>query len=170
MDGLSSSGSWLTLRAKGEGLIALVWRSAASNPVADGEAAVRLGRASAEAEPAARAAGAAVDAASPLWACGAPLGPRLAYACATPLEVSVVNLQPVPILVYAELVSAGGAAGGAAGGSATALRTGLGLARLVPRYEGRGRNCLLLAAHEGLPICAAEDGERGPFGESNTFR
>ena len=155
-----------------------MWRSAASNPVADGEAAVRLGRASAEAEPAARAAGAAVDAASPLWACGAPLGPRLAYACATPLEVSVVNLQPVPILVYAELVSAGGAAGGAAGGSATALipwdEACEPEARPVPLSSAdtacRGRNCLLLAAHEGLPICAAEDGERGPFGESNTFR
>ena len=33
----------------------------------------------------------------------------------------------------------------------------------------RGANCLLLAPYEGLPRCTADEAERAPFGESNTF-
>ena len=99
---------------------------------------------------------------------------------ATPLRVSVVNLQARPVLVYMALLppGGGGAAGAAGAATAAAARTltpwadvtaaECPLALSLPP-PARGANCLLLAPHEGLPHCEADDAERAPFGESNTF-
>ena len=99
-----------------------------------------------------------------------------ALAGATPLRVSVVNLQPRPVLVYMALLPPGSEATEAAAGAAaraltpwadvTAAECPAALSLPPP---ARGANCLLLAPHEGLPHCEAEDAERAPFGESNTF-
>ena len=99
--------------------------------------------------------------------------------CSQTLRLSVVNLQPRPVLVYAALVHAVGP---------ESIAEELPLSPwegsqpeeewpcpLAPRssaggVSGRGANCLLLAPYEGLPTCTAEDAEVAPFGESNTFR
>lgn len=153
-------------------LIALVWQRPEHNPIADGPVTLRPSD-SATIAKSDVAHIASSSATAPRRASSAAAS--TAGAPASPLLVSVVNLTARPILVYVALRESEGE-GGTEGERALTPWEGSQAIEECPaplRSEsavGRGANCLLLAPYEGTEQCEAEDAERAPFGESNTFR
>ena len=86
-----------------------------------------------------------------------------------PLRISVVNLQSRPVFVHLSLLPPGAVAPARALTPWSDLPAEECPVPLSLPPPARGANCLLLAPYEGLPHCTADEAERAPFGESNTF-
>jgi hypothetical protein len=80
-----------------------------------------------------------------------------------------VNLQSRPVFVHLSLLPPGAAAPARALTPWSDLPAEECPVPLSLPPPARGANCLLLAPYEGLPHCTADEAERAPFGESNTF-
>ena len=146
--------------ALAEGACAL--EDASLNPLSEGPRAVASYYAS---EPASSAASAAVPRRG-----STPASWRaLPSAPPPPLRISVVNLQSRPIFIHLALLPPGAAAPARALTPWPDLPAEECPVPLCLPPPARGANCLLLAPYEGLPRCTADEAERAPFGESNTF-
>lgn len=157
----------LTLSATSprQALLAIVWQSERYNPVEDGRVPVQYAERGAGL---ARVPPRTTSASTSSSAGGAPA----AGASSEPASrlVSVVNLGARPLLIYVSLRDDASAAEHGLTPWEGAQPIDERPAPLSVGGGARGANCLLLAPYEGTEACVAEEAERAPFGESNTFR